>query len=692
MRAHRRHSKRLGDEKVKVFRKLLEITRNSYLQIISIIFIILTILIVYWQDLSILFNEALQSEAVSQIILIPFLVSYLLYRKKELVQASLTLERLRGKAKLASFSDIVGAAFCLTAFLLYWYGSYTFYPLEFHIASLIIFVMGITLILTNIKVLWILLFPIIFLAFLMPPPSTIIYTAGGLLANINTQGSYTLLKIAGIPVSLSYNYGAPIIALNTSTSPIEFAVYQASSGLYSLIAFTMFATFLVYIIRGTITRKATLFALGLLLLPILNIIRISIIVSIAYWLGEEIAMNIFHTFTGWLLIFGGILLLLLIGEKILHLQIFGSAKKTSSCTECDDSLKKQAFFCLRCGKLLKTPNMKASKIFWMKVTALLIGSYLVTASIQAPVFAFAPRLTVSNSSPQVNTNVFPNITNYQLQFLYRDVSYEKVARQDASLIYAYLPTTNSSILPVYVIVGVASSLSNLHNWEVSLIAWRISQGLPPLVNLLESGDIQLTDNPRIIARYIVFQHPNNYTYVALYWYQKALFKTGLTIEPRYIRTNLLILTKNTNDSQKLIEKLQTIGQSIAVYWEPLRVQSLVSIGIPIQQALLGLAVGSAIFIQTSQYALDQRKKRTNLKIFEKLASPNEKQLYQTVKELSLKTKETTTQNIASTIEKNTGKAVEIDKLNEMLNNLEKLGIIGTDIKNISDEPRLVWKP
>ncbi len=171
-----------------------------------------------------------------------------------------------------------------------------------------------------------------------------------------------------------------------------------------------------------------------------------------------------------------------------------------------------------------------------------------------------------------------------------------------------------------------------------------------------------------------------------------MLKSGLKVEPRYVRINLLILTTNPNDAPKLIEKLQTIGKSIAAYWEPLRVQSLVSLGIPLQQFLLGSAVVVAIFVQTSQYALEERKKRTNLKIFEKLASPKEELLYQTIKELSQKTKETTTQNIASAFEKATGKAAKQDELTHMLNNLEKHGIINVDILNILDQPRLVWKP
>jgi exosortase len=674
---------------MKVFRKLLNNVEENYVTIISISLIVLIILAVYWQDLSILFNEALNSEAVSYIVLIPLLASYLVYRKRDLVKGSLALERLRGKARIISVSDFVGVAICLAAFLVYWYGSYSFTPLEYHVVSLVIFIIGVTLILTSLKTLLILLFPIAFLVFLVPPPSSIISSAGGILASINTQGSYNLLKIVGLPVSLSEKFGAPIIALNTTPTPTEFGVFQASSGVYSLLTFTTFAIFLIYITRGSLAKRAFLFVLGFLILPVLNITRISIIVSAAYFFGQEVS-DIFHAFSGWLLIFFGIFLLLIIGEKILHLQIYRSSKEVSPCSDCNNGFQSLGAFCSSCGKFLKTAQTRIPKRFWLKAFALLVGSYLLLVSISAPVFAVAQGLSLSNS-PEENINAFPEVAGYRLQFLYRDSNYERIAGQDLSLVYAYLPP-NSSKLPVYLLVGVATSIQNLHNWEDSLIAWQIGRGLPPLVDLLESSDVQITENPRIIARYLVFNHPSNYTYVAIYWFQRANFKFGLTVEPRYVRINLLYLATNPNDAPALKEELITIGQSVAAYWEPLQVQSLVSIGIPMTQFLLGSVVFAGVFIQTSQYALEQRKKRTNLKMFEKLASENEKALYQTLNDLSQKTKETTTENVASAFENATGSAVKTDELIKMLNNLQRHGIIKIDIININDQPLLVWKP
>ena len=677
---------------MKVFRKAIQSARSSYLSVILISSVILTVLIVYWQDFSILVNEALQNEALSHIILIPFLASYLIYRKRELVKASLTLEKFQGRAQVVFLSDVVGLALCLSAFLLYWYGSYTFYPLEYHIVSLLVFIIGVILILTNVKTLMILIFPILFLLFLIPPPSNITFYAGALLGNFNAQASYTLLRLIGVPVTLSSKYGPSTIVINNpSERPLEFAVDLPCSGIYSLVAFTMFATFLAYVVRGSITKKAALFPLGFLILPVLNVFRISLIVFVAYRFGEGISMTIFHIFSGWLFIFFGILLLLLIAEKLLHLRMFRSQNEAASCSECANSSKIHGFFCSNCGRFLKNHYTKISKRFWIKITAILLASYLVTLSIRAPVFAFAQGLTIANSNPETSIDIFPQVADYQLKFLYRDTNFEKISRQDASLLYAYLPQ-NVSTPTVYVLIGVASSITNLHSWEVCLVTWQTSRGYPPLITLLESRDIQIMQNPPITARYFVFQHLANYTQLTLYWYQKALFKTGITIEPKYTRISLIILTKNPNNFHELEQKLLNIGQLIAAHWEPLKAQSIISLGIPTMQVLLGSAMLFAVVVQITQNTREWRRKTTNLKIFEKMASQEEKMLYETIKELSQKNKETTTQNIASTFEKTMGKAVKINELNEMLNNLERHGIIKADIVNILDQPRLVWKP
>ena len=670
----------------------LHLTRSTIALSIKAFAVLLATTAIFYQDLAILASEALKNELMSYILAVPFLLIYILYQKRDIVKASLSIEKLQGRLSLVSLNEIIGSALCLSGFLLYWYGSFTFYPLEHHIASLIIFVSGMTLILFNAKTFTAIIFPILFLIFLIPLPSNLTYSAGALLGNFNAQASYTILKTLGISVALSSSYGPPTIMINNpSGHPLEFAIDLACSGIYSLLAFTMFAAFLAYIAHGSIIKKIALFPLGFLTLQILNILRISLTGLVAYQFGEETAMTIFHVFSGWLLIFLGTLLLLLIAEKLMHLQIFGAQNKPEMCSECNNSSKNREAFCANCGKFLKKSHTKISKRFWIKISALLLASYLITLSIQAPVFAFAQGLTITSLNPETSVDAFPQVSDYQLKFLHRDQNFEKISRQDASLLYAYI-SQNASTPTVYVLVGVAGSITNLHSWEVCLVTLQTARGLPPLATVLDSRDIQIMQNPPIIARYFVFQHPDNYTQVTLYWYQKALFKTGLTVEPKYVRISLIILNETPNDSPQLKQKLVNMGQSIAAYWEPLKAQSLVSLGIPTMQVLLGSTILFAIFLQTTQYTRERRRKTTNLKIFGKLASRKEKLLYQTIKELSQKTKETTTQNIASAFEKATDKTVELNELIDMLNTLERHKIIKADIINILDEPKLVWKP
>ena len=211
----------------------------------------------YWQDLSIVINEALNSDLATHILAIPFILTYILYRIRRtfIASASTNFSNL-SHSRPVFFKEITGTLLCILAYLIKWYGSYTFQPLYYHIATLPIFIAGIILIIFNTQTLKTLLFPIAFLFFLIPPPVTLAQEAGSALATFSSQAAYNFLKIIGLPVSLLYAYGSPIIYLNTSSGiEIPFAIDIACSGLYSLIGFIIFATFAAYIVREPIQKK-----------------------------------------------------------------------------------------------------------------------------------------------------------------------------------------------------------------------------------------------------------------------------------------------------------------------------------------------------------------------------------------------------------------------------------------------------
>jgi hypothetical protein len=189
----------------------------------------------------------------------------------------------------------------------------------------------------------------------------------------------------------------------------------------------------------------------------------------------------------------------------------------------------------------------------------------------------------------------------------------------------------------------------------------------------------------------VFQNPQNYTQVTLYWFEKATFKTGITVQQKYVRISLLILTRNSTNFQQQEDTLLTFGQAIASHWEPIKTQSLISLGIPAQQTLLILCTAFIIITKTTQYTNEWRKRTNNLKIFSNIASPTDKLLLQTISELSKKEGKMTTKQINTAIKGKVGKYMKIKRLIERLNSLQEYGFIKTDLVLNRNKPVLVWK-
>jgi len=666
--------------------------RLYYRQVILFALCLLLVIVVYGNDFWILFNEAFQSEALSHILLLPFLVGFLFYLKKDVVKAAVALEKRSKGTSIKNFNEILGVVLCLVAFLVYWYGSQTFYPLEYHILSLPIFVSGVTIILFNTRSLIALIFPILFLLFFVPLPANFLYTIGGGLANFNTQVSFGLLKTAGLPLELSSSYGAPTILLSTASGqPVNFAVDVACSGIYSLVAFTMFAAFLAFLAKTSVFKKILLFVLGFVAFGALNLVRITAIIVVAYSFGEAAAL-LLHSFAGILLIFIGMLLILVFSDKVLKIPMMLKPEGQPPCNRCKTKKQTLTAFCQNCGRFIGKSSRLISKTLFMKLLFLLLGCSIVVLSISAPTFATAQDSIelVSSGNSQYSTSVFPEIPDYTLAFLYRDAEYEEIAAQDISLVYGYFPS-NISERVIYAVVGVSSSILNLHNWEVCFATFQTAQGQAPMVEVYDSRDIQLLEDPTLIAKYFVFDSPDGYTQVTLYWYEKATFKTRLTVEQKYVRISLLILTENPSEYPQLEEELLAIGRIIATAWEPLKNQSLISLGVPAQQALLTISIAFLAVTVTTKYLSQKRKLSNNLKLFNNFASTEEKHVLQTVLDLDKEKSHMTTSDILENVlKKSGGRSMSFKKVLNTLNVLDEYGLIRRTVISVGNTPLVVW--
>jgi exosortase len=654
--------------------------------------ILFAIVTMFFQDLMLIFTDALKSETTSYILAVPFIFAYLIYRKRRMLRAVIPLKKQTLTKKTKHLPTIAGILLSTIAILLYWYGSYTFTPLEYHMSALPIFAAGLILILFNPQTLRQLLFPIAFLLFLIPPPSEILYGLGATLSIISSEASYVAVNALGIASTLSSEYGNPTIMITRPNgATIPFSVDIACSGVYSLIGFLIFAVFIAYMIRDKPWKKLVLFLVGLPLIYLLNIIRITSILLIGYHHGQETALEIFHLLGGWTLIFLGTLLLLTISEKIFKMQIF--AKPAEKCAKCNPKTETERSFCLACGKILKPRSLRLSRNDVMKIAAITLSVVLVM-SIQAPVFALTQSpaivLITTPSGQQVSTNILPEISGYELDFVYRDTKFEETAKQDMSLAYLYTPV-NQTNEPVWVTIEIGSTQSLLHGWETCLITWPLTHERQPKVTQLKLEDIQLVENPPIFGRYFLFQYKaTNETQAVLYWRETATFAVDSTSQKKHVKISLIAYPDSLENLASLENQLLACATVIANYWQPIKTWSQIALLLSQEGAYLVIITSALLAAVIILYVLETRKQRkSNATAYQKLSKPNKQ-----IIDIVLETQKTTTPTlsaIAIAYKSRTGEIIEEEKLLHKLSEAEKTGIIKSEIASKQDEPTQIWK-
>jgi exosortase len=649
-------------------------------------------LMIFYQDLATVANDALQSEFSSHILAIPFIFAYLIYRKRKMLKAVVPLENQDQPKETRYLPTIAGIIISTTAILLYWHGSYTFTPLEYHMFALPIFLTGLILILFNTQTLRQLAFPLAFLIFLTPPPSEILYTIGSTLSIISSNASFAIIKAIGIPCTLTTEFGTPTIQITRpdGTTP-QFGVDIACSGIYGLIGFLIFAVFIAYIIRDKPLKKLALFLIGLSLIYVLNIARITTILLIGYSQGEAAALQLFHMLGGWILIFIGTLLLLLFTEKIIHTKIF--VKSTQKCLKCNPKPEKNQNFCFTCGKILKPESLRFHKTDIVKMGAIIV-SVVLLMSIQMPVFAFTqgPAIVLIDTptGQQVSTEILPKTSGYDLYFAYRERSFEAVAKQDMTLVYVYVPTDQSQE-SVFVTVEIASSRQYLYNWEICLKTGQIYPFGHQDISQIDLKDIQLQQNPPVIGRFFAFTYTaTNITQVVLYWFESATFSVNSTSQQKHVKISLITFPENQENLPSIENQMVTLGTAVASYWEPIKTWSQIALLLSQQGAYLAPTTSTLLIPLAVLYTFRKRKQiKANTIAYQKLSDPN-KLIIDIISETE-KTTTSTLNAIATTYKNKTSEPLEEQKLLQKLSETEKTGIIKSNIANIHDEPTQVWK-
>jgi exosortase len=652
--------------------------------------VIVAVFALFHQDMSMIINDALQNEATSHILIIPILFAYLVYRKRRMLRASIPFEGDR-PSQTKHVATTSGLAVAAVAVILYWWGSYTFTPLEYHLLTLPIFTAGLVLVVFNPQTLRQLAFPIFFLIFLTPPPNEVFYGLGSTLSVIGSEVSSAIVNALGVPSVISSEYGNPtIIITRPDQTTLGFTVDIACSGIYSLIGFLVFAAFIAYIIRDRWWKKTTIFFLGLPLIYLFNIARITIILLLGYQYGEELALQVFHLVGGWVLIFLGTLLLLTISEKVFKTQIFSKSPPPHSCARCNSNQPAPTEdYCSNCGRLLRTPSMKLRKIDFAEIAAIACV-IIILLSIQAPVFALtkgpAQIIVQTPNGEEGNTQILPQIPDYTLQFDFRDLDFEQQAGQDASLVYEY---SRSDKPTVWASIEISSTKSSLHNWEGCLMTWPQTHAYQPSVAQLDLRDVQILQNPPIIARYFAFKYKEfNQTQLVLYWFETSIFTINDVSETKQVKISLITYPNSPDDVSASEEYLLPFATAIANYWQPMKTWSQIALLIskngPVLAGATTTLLATIIVFETLQKI---RAKRSNKNTYGKLSIMDQ----QIVSAVGGTPGTPTPDNIATTYQNLVHREITTNDLIQKLNEVEKTGLVERSIINDQDQPILGYR-
>ncbi len=137
-------------------------------------------------------------------------------------------------------------------------------------------------------------FPLFYLAFAVPVPG---YAIGWVTRPLQALVSWASTGIAGAA-------GYPVARQGVSifVAQYQLLVEDACSGLNSLIGLIAISLFYIYVVHRSSWRHALLLTAFVIPIAIfVNILRVTVIILIVYYFGDEVAQGIMHATTGMVL-------------------------------------------------------------------------------------------------------------------------------------------------------------------------------------------------------------------------------------------------------------------------------------------------------------------------------------------------------------------------------------------------------
>ena len=139
-----------------------------------------------------------------------------------------------------------------------------------------------------IRVLW---FPLIYLAFIFPPPDTLVAAATLPMKTALSDGATRLLALVGYPIGSA--------GVTIYVGQYQLLVAEACSGLNSIISLSAISLFYIYMRHQADWRYAGFLVLSIIPIALLaNFVRVLILILLTYHAGEATAQGFLHSAAG----------------------------------------------------------------------------------------------------------------------------------------------------------------------------------------------------------------------------------------------------------------------------------------------------------------------------------------------------------------------------------------------------------
>ncbi len=693
--------------------------RNNTSVILRIVALLGAIGIIYGSDLAAVFGKALtfsSGNITNYVLVIPLLVLFVLHRKRKMLLTTASLQS-RQKDTLR-LDDVLGAAVCAVAVIVYIIGSTTLYSQEYHLISLPIFIAGGTMLLFNIMTLRHALIAIILVAYLQPPPADLLAELAADMSWSSAVLVQAMLSSIGLPISLDASFGAPALVIEDSNgAKIPFYVGEPSSGTYSIVGLSVFSLFVAYILRGKLWKRALVLVAGFPVFYLLNATRIALIISIWYTSGEAAAES-FHVVSGTVMSAVGTLILMFFADLVLGLGVRGPARKVVRCPSCERSRSVGEPLCLLCGRFVRKVAYRVnSKVIGRMVLLFVISSLVVAAqvaAIQSAASRETSELTLYNlniddiQGPETASIFFPAVDGWDLKYAFRDTKVETILNQDATLAYRYTSNSTSQSSSVAGKTTVLAGLQiarTLHTWEGSLLVYPSKFGRPQ-ATIIDIGWLDIDEDKE--GRFFAYKKPGSpFNEAVLYWNDKRELRFSTGIESRIVQ---IILWANMDqlarigaiesniDTDKTKELLLSLARPIVAYWNEISISSISARTVDAiitrrPYIPLGITVVVAALFSLAILSRDSSLYRSNKRLYEQVQVGEEKMILEALVDTRKTGKRRVTgETIVETHPDLTSTASTAPRFIDMLVQIRNIGLIKDRILSDNDEPLLVWKP